>query len=239
MVVRENSEGEYSQMGGTIGDGLAEVAVQVNVFSRVAVERAVRHAFGLARRRRALLTSATKSNGIFHTMPFWDRVVRETAFDYPGVRVESVHLDALLARLVRYPASLDVVVASNLFGDLLTDLAGALMGSIGLSPSANLNMDGTGPSMFEPVHGSAPDIAGQGIANPVGQVWSAVLMLEHLGLRLEATRLFDALRGIIRDGEVTADMGGNLTTAEVAARIRTRLAGPSETSRRRRRTGEA
>jgi tartrate dehydrogenase/decarboxylase/D-malate dehydrogenase len=236
VVVRENSEGEYSQVGGTLGEGSAEQAFQVSVFSRVAVERAVRHGFGLARRRRGLLTSATKSNGIFHTMPFWDRVVRETALDYPLVHVESVHLDALLARLVRDPASLDVVVASNLFGDLLTDLASALMGSIGLAPSANLNVDGTGPSMFEPVHGSAPDIAGRGIANPAGQIWSGVLTLEHLGLQAEADELFAALLAVIRAGDVTPDMGGNLTTHEVASRIRARLTARPATQGPRRRT---
>ena len=237
VVVRENSEGEYSQIGGAIGEGPAEQALQVSVFSRVAVERAARFACRLAAGRRGRLTSATKSNGIFHTMPFWDRVVREVAAGFPGVALESVHLDALLARLVRAPRSLDVIVASNLFGDLLTDLAGALMGSIGLAPAANINPDGTAPSMFEPVHGSAPDIAGRGIANPLGQVWTGVLMLEHLGLQAEADRLFAAIRDVIRAGEVTPDMGGNLSTAEVADRVRARLAARAVTKRPRRRTG--
>jgi tartrate dehydrogenase/decarboxylase/D-malate dehydrogenase len=224
VVVRENSEGEYSQVGGTLSEGPAEQAFQVSVFSRVAVERAARFACHLAVGRRGRLTSATKSNGIFHTMPFWDRVVREVATEFPDVTLESVHLDALLVRLVRAPGSLDVIVASNLFGDLLTDLAGALMGSIGLAPAANINPDGTAPSMFEPVHGSAPDIAGRGIANPLGQAWTGVLMLEHLGLQAEADRLFDAIRDAIRAGDVTPDLGGNLTTAEVALRVRARLA---------------
>ena len=219
LVVRENAEGEYSQIGGLIGEGADETAMQVSVFTRRACERVMHYAFGQARGRRRRVTSATKSNAIIHTMPFWDRVFREVAAGYSDVATESVHLDALLARLVRDPGSLDVVVASNLFGDLLTDLAGALMGSIGVAPAANLNLDGTAPSMFEPVHGSAPDIAGKGIANPLGQAWTGVMMLEHLGLPEEADRLFAAIRAVIRDGEVTRDMGGNLGTAEVGARL--------------------
>lgn len=219
LVVRENSEGEYSEIGGAIHDGADEVVVQVSLFSRRATERVVRFAFEAARRRRQRLTSATKSNGIKHTMPFWDRVVREVATDFPDVEVESVHVDALTARMVRSPESLDVVVASNLFGDILTDLAATLMGSIGVAPAANLNPDGTFPSMFEPVHGSAPDIAGLGVANPLGQVWTAVLMLEHLGMDREAACLFDALRELIAEGDVTPDMGGRLTTAEVGQRL--------------------
>ncbi len=226
VVVRENSEGEYSEIGGTIHEGPAEMAVQVTVFSRAAVEVAMRHAVGLALRRRRRLTSATKSNGIYYTMPFWDRVFRTVAAEHPEVTAESMHLDALLARLVLEPGRFDVIVASNLFGDLVTDLAGALMGSIGLAPAANLNLDGSAPSMFEPVHGSAPDIAGRGIANPLGQVWTGVLMLEHLGLTSEAGRLFGAIERVIRDGDVTADMGGNLGTAAVGERLRRALDAP-------------
>ena len=223
VVVRENSEGEYADIGGTIHDGEREAAIQVAYFSRIATERVARAAFDLARRRSGRLTSATKSNGIVHSMPFWDRVVREVAADYPDVAVEPMHIDALLARLVREPDRFDVIVASNLFGDLLTDLTGALMGSIGIAPSANLDPDGVNPSMFEPVHGSAPDIAGQGVANPLGQVWTGVLMLEHLGLTVEADRLLAAIRGLIEAGEVTRDLGGMLTTSEVGARLLARI----------------
>jgi tartrate dehydrogenase/decarboxylase / D-malate dehydrogenase len=225
VVVRENSEGEYSQVGGVVGSGADETAIQVSVFTRRGCERAMEHAFALAAGRSGRVTSATKSNGIFHSMPFWDRVFRDVAARHPAVSTRSVHIDALLAMLVRDPGAFDVIVASNLFGDILTDLAGALMGSIGVAPAANLNIDGTAPSMFEPVHGSAPDIAGKGIANPLGQAWTAVMMLEHLELRAEAGRLFDAIRAVIRAGDVTRDMGGNLATAEVAARLRAHLSG--------------
>jgi len=223
LVVRENSEGEYSQIGGTIHDPPDDMALQVSVFTRRSVERVVLYAFEAAMRRRRHLVSATKSNGIVHTMPFWDRVVREVAGDYPDVRVESVHLDALLARLVRAPGSLDVMVASNLFGDLLTDLAGALMGSIGIAPAANIDPERQYPSMFEPVHGSAPDIAGLGIANPIGQLWTGVLMLEHLGLQGPADRLFSAIAAVIAEGPRTPDLGGTATTHEVGEAVLRRL----------------
>ncbi|MFI5259338.1 MAG: tartrate dehydrogenase [Candidatus Limnocylindrales bacterium] len=223
LVVRENSEGEYSQIGGTIHDPPDDMALQVSVFTRRSVERVVRFAFEAAMKRRRHLVSATKSNGIVHTMPFWNAVVTDVAREYPDVRVESAHLDALLARLVRSPGSLDVIVGSNLFGDLLTDLAGALMGSIGMAPAANLDPDRRFPSMFEPVHGSAPDIAGQGIANPIGQLWTGVLMLEHLGLQPAADRLMTAIAGVIEDGPRTPDLGGVATTREVGDAVLQRL----------------
>lgn len=226
VVVRENSEGEYSEAGGIVGTGPAETALQVTVFTRPAIERAASFAFDLARRRRHSVTSATKSNGIVHTMPFWDRVVGEAGSRYPDVTLRSIHLDALLALLVREPAAFDVIVASNLFGDLLTDLAGALMGSIGVGPAANIDPTREHPSMFEPVHGSAPDIAGQGIANPIGQAWTGVLLLEHLGLAASAARLMAAVEVVIRDGDVTPDMGGNLRTGEVGARIARAIPSP-------------
>jgi tartrate dehydrogenase/decarboxylase/D-malate dehydrogenase len=215
LVVRENSEGEYSQIGGTIHDPPDDMALQVSVFTRRSVERVVRFAFEAAGKRRRHLVSATKSNGIVHTMPFWDAVVNDVAREYPDIRVESAHLDALLARLVRAPGSLDVIVGSNLFGDLLTDLAGALMGSIGMAPAANLDPERRYPSMFEPVHGSAPDIAGRGIANPIGQLWTGVLMLEHLGLQPAADRLMAAIEAVIENGPRTPDLGGVATTREV------------------------
>ena len=223
VVVRENSEGEYSQVGGLVGEGEDEAAIQVSVFTRRAVAAAARFAFELARLRRHSLTSATKSNAIVHAMSFWDRIVSEVGAGYPDVALRSVHLDALLALLVRGPEAFDVIVASNLFGDLLTDLAGALMGSIGVAPAANLDPTRRNPSMFEPVHGSAPDIAGRGVANPIGQAWTGVLMLDHLGLEEPASRLMTAIEGTIRDGDVTPDMGGNLGTDEVGRRIRARL----------------
>jgi len=223
LVVRENSEGEYSQIGGTIHDAPDDMALQVSVFTRRSVERVVRYAFEAADKRRRHLVSATKSNGIVHTMPFWDSIVTAVAREYPEVEVESVHLDALLARLVRAPGSLDVIVGSNLFGDLLTDLAGALMGSIGMAPAANLDPERQFPSMFEPVHGSAPDIAGRGIANPIGQLWTGVLMLEHLGLQAAADRLMASIASVIEDGPRTPDLGGRATTREVADAVIERL----------------
>ncbi len=219
VVVRENSEGEYSQVGGIAGSGADETAIGVSVFTRRAIEAAAEFAFDLAGRRRRSVTSATKSNAIVHTMPFWDRVVAEVAARHPDVTLRSIHLDALLALLVREPSAFDVIVASNLFGDLLTDLAGALMGSIGVAPAANIDPSRQRPSMFEPVHGSAPDIAGCGIANPIGQAWTGVLLLEHLGLAASAAGLMRAIEEAIRDGDVTPDMGGNLRTEEVGARV--------------------
>lgn len=223
LVVRENSEGEYSRIGGLSGDGPDEQAYQVSVFTRRASERAMRHAFDAARRRRRHVTCATKSNAIEHTMPFWDRVFREVAADYPDVESRLMHVDALAARLVTAPATLDVIVASNLFGDILTDLVAALMGSIGVAPAANIDPEGRYPSMFEPVHGSAPDIAGQGIADPIGQAWTAVLMLDHLGLAEPAARLMRAIEGAVAAGEVTPDLGGTLSTAEAGEAIGGRL----------------
>jgi tartrate dehydrogenase/decarboxylase / D-malate dehydrogenase len=224
LVVRENSEGEYSEVGGVHGVGDDETAYQVSVFSRRAIERAMRFAFEQARRRRGRLIGATKSNGIRHTMPFWDRIFHELAEKHPDVDTELQHVDALAARFVTAPQSLDVVVASNLFGDILTDLSAALMGSIGVAPSANIAPSGIAPSMFEPVHGSAPDIAGKGIANPTGQIWSGVLLLEHLGFDAAARRLFSALEATLAAGEVTRDLGGTLSTREMADAVRARLA---------------
>ena len=223
VVVRENTEGEYSDVGGRIHEGDREIAIQVNVFTRLGTTAVVRHALELARSRRGRLTSATKSNGIVHAMPFWDEVVRDVATDYPDVAVESMHLDALLARLVRDPARFDVIVGSNLFGDLLTDLSAALMGSIGIAPSANIDPTGVSPSLFEPVHGSAPDIAGRGIANPIGQVWTGALMLRHLGFEAAAARIESAIAAAILAGELTPDMGGSLSTTQVGDRLVARL----------------
>jgi tartrate dehydrogenase/decarboxylase/D-malate dehydrogenase len=213
MIVRENNEGEYSDIGGRSYRGLPqEMAVQEAVFTRLGIERAARFAGRLAAGRRGLLTSATKSNGIVHTMPFWDEVVARTVADIEGVRLESVLVDALAAKLVLRPWSFDVIVASNLFGDILSDLASALTGSIGVAPSANLNPERRHPSMFEPVHGSAPDIAGTGVANPVGQIWAGALMLAHLGYPKSAARLTAGFESVLARGGSTADLGGNLST---------------------------
>ncbi|MFJ6983135.1 MULTISPECIES: tartrate dehydrogenase [unclassified Streptomyces] len=215
-IVRENVEGEYSEIGGRLNRGLPEeMAVQEAVFTRKGVDRVVDYAFGLAASRRGVLTSATKSNGIVHTMPFWDERVAELAARHPGVRWDQEHIDALAAKFVLAPDRFDVVVASNLFGDILSDLAAALAGSIGIAPAANLNPEGAFPSMFEPVHGSAPDIAGRGIANPLGAIWSAAMMLEHLGHAEAADRITGAIAAVLAETRVrTPDLGGTATTDE-------------------------
>lgn len=220
VVVRENSEGEYSKMGGRIHEGTPfETAVQVDYFSRMGVERVMRHAFGLAERRARRLTIATKSNGIVHTMPFWDQIAREVAGEHPDVEPELVLIDALAAYFVTRPESFDVVVASNLYADILTDLGGAVMGSIGIAPAANLNPEGRHPSMFEPVHGSAPDIAGKGIANPIGQIWTAKLLLDFLGAEDIGERLLAAIEATLVADVRTPDLGGSAGTTEVADHI--------------------
>ena len=221
VVVRENVEGEYSEIGGRLNRGFPEeMAVQEAVFTRAGVTRVVDYAFRLASGRHGRLTSATKSNGIVHTMPFWDEIVGATAAGYPRVAWEQEHIDALAAKFVLDPGRFDVVVASNLFGDILSDLAAAVAGSIGIAPSANLNPEREFPSMFEPVHGSAPDIAGKGIANPIGAVWSAALMLEHLGHPGAAAEVISAISAALADGRaLTADLGGSGDTAALTAHL--------------------
>jgi tartrate dehydrogenase/decarboxylase/D-malate dehydrogenase len=220
-VVRENTEGEYSSVGGRMFAGTdREVAVQESIFTRHGVDRVVRFAFELARRRsKRHLTSATKSNGISISMPFWDERVAALAADYPDVRLDKFHIDILTAHFVRHPDWFDVVVASNLFGDILSDLGPACTGTIGIAPSANLNAEGLYPSLFEPVHGSAPDIAGRGIANPVGQIWSGAMMLEHLGHPHAAGAVMRAVEIVLAEGPRTPDMGGRATTAEMGKAI--------------------
>jgi tartrate dehydrogenase/decarboxylase/D-malate dehydrogenase len=216
VVVRENVEGEYSEIGGRLNRGFPdEMAVQESVFTRVGVERITRYAFDLARTRRHRLTSATKSNGIVHTLPFWDEVVSEVAEDYPDVEWDAEHIDALCAKVVLDPGRFDVIVGSNLFGDILSDLTAAVAGSIGIAPSANLDPTRTYPSMFEPVHGSAPDIAGQGLANPLGAVWSAAMMLDHLGHADAGAAVYRAVQQSLRDSASrTRDLGGEATTEQ-------------------------
>jgi tartrate dehydrogenase/decarboxylase / D-malate dehydrogenase len=217
VVVRENNEGEYSEIGGRLYRGSEdEMAVQESVFTRRGVQAVMRYAFDLAGSRAGRLLSATKSNGIVHTMPFWDEIFAEMSDLYPQVKTSQYHIDALAALFVTQPEDLDVVVSSNLFGDILSDLGAAVAGSIGIAPSANLNPSREFPSMFEPVHGSAPDIAGRGIANPIGQVWSGALMLEHLGQPEAAQAILDALTALLAEGGPrTPDLGGTADTGEV------------------------
>ena len=225
IIVRENVEGEYSEVGGRIYPGRPEEgAFGEAIFTRAGIERVARFAAEVAARRSGLVVSATKSNGLIHTMRLWDEVVSEVISRWEGVRVEHVLVDALTARAVLRPGSLDVIVASNLFGDVLSDLIAALAGSIGVAPSANLNPAREYPSMFEPVHGSAPDIAGQGIANPVGQIWAGAMMLEHLGEAAAAADLVAAFEAVLADGTRTPDLGGTASTGEFTDAVRGRLA---------------
>jgi tartrate dehydrogenase/decarboxylase / D-malate dehydrogenase len=225
-VVRENNEGEYSSIGGRAFEGTeAEMAVQEAVFTRRGVDRILRYAFDLARSRpKKHLTSATKSNGIFHTMPYWDERVEAVSEVYRDVRVDKFHVDILAAHFVLHPDWFDVVVGSNLFGDILSDLGPAVCGTIGIAPSANINPEREYPSMFEPVHGSAPDIAGKGIANPIGQIWSGALMLEHLGHPEAAADVIKAIEAVVSDGPRTRDLGGSASTVEVGKAIAGALA---------------
>jgi tartrate dehydrogenase/decarboxylase/D-malate dehydrogenase len=223
LFVRENTEGEYSGVGGRAHQGLElEVGLETAVFTRAGVRRVVEHAFRLAESRRGVLTSATKSNASRYGYVLWDEVAAEVAEAHPGVRYERVLVDALAARMVMRPESLDVVVASNLFGDILTDLAAALQGGMGMAASASVAPGSDAPGVFEPVHGSAPDIAGRGIANPIGAIWSAVLMLEHLGEEAAARRLMEAIETVCREGVRTGDVGGTATTSEVGDAVAAR-----------------
>ena len=227
VVVRENNEGEYSEIGGRIYRGLdEEIAIQESVFTRHGVRSVIEYAFDLAEQRESRVVSATKSNGIVHTMPFWDEIYHEVAAGHPKVEATQQHIDALSAYFVQRPQNLDVVVASNLFGDILSDLGAAVAGSIGIAPSANLNPGKSQPSMFEPVHGSAPDIAGRGIANPIGQIWSGALMLQHLGQEKAGAAVVEAIATVLgNDGPRTADLGGSAGTAEVTKAITEALRG--------------
>jgi tartrate dehydrogenase/decarboxylase / D-malate dehydrogenase len=222
LVVRENTEGEYSQLGGRMFAGTErEVVVQETVMTRTGVDRILRYAFDLASDRPAHhLTSATKSNGISISMPYWDERVRVVSESYPDVEVDQFHIDNLCAQLVLRPEHFDVVVGSNLFGDILSDLGPALTGTIGIAPSANLNPEGEFPSLFEPVHGSAPDIAGQGIANPVGQIWAASMMLDHLGRPDAAAAVMRAIEEVLAQPKLrTRDLGGQASTVQCGSAI--------------------
>jgi tartrate dehydrogenase/decarboxylase / D-malate dehydrogenase len=222
-IVRENSEGEYSQIGGRMHEGGAdELVIQQSVFTRKGTDRILRYAFELARKLgRPHVTSATKSNGIYHSMPFWDERFAAAAREYPEVRTDQYHIDILAARFVMSPERFDVVVGSNLFGDILSDLGPGVTGTIAVAPSANINPERRFPSMFEPVHGSAPDIADRGIANPIGQIWSASMMLEHLGETTAARVIMAAIESVLSSANspLTPDLGGRGTTAELGAAI--------------------
>ena len=222
ICVRENSEGEYCGMGGRLHRGTPqELAEQTGVFTRHGIERIARYAFRLADTRpRRMLASATKSNALQHAMVLWDEVVADVAKDFPHVELKKYHVDALCARMVTHPHTLDVIVASNLFGDILTDIGSAISGSLGVAPGANLNPDRTTPSMFEPIHGSAPDIAGKGIANPIASIWAGAMMLDHLGERAAHDRILKSIEAVLADGNVkTPDLGGKATTADMSKAI--------------------
>lgn len=233
-VVRENTEGEYSSIGGKMFEGTErELVLQETVMTRVGVDRVLEYAFDLASRRPARhLTSATKSNGISISMPYWDERVRAASERFPSVRQDQFHIDILTANFVLHPDWFDVVVASNLFGDILSDLGPACTGTIGIAPSANINPEGHFPSLFEPVHGSAPDIAGRGIANPIGQIWSGSMMLEHFGETEAAAAILGAIEDVLASGAqtgvLTPDLGGTATTEQLGSAIADRIAQPAQ-----------
>jgi tartrate dehydrogenase/decarboxylase/D-malate dehydrogenase len=224
-VVRENTEGEYSSVGGRMYEGTSrEVVFQESVFSRTGVDRILKYAFELAQKRpKKHLTSATKSNGISITMPYWDERVAEMTKSYPGIKVDKFHIDILCAHFVKNPDWFDVVVASNLFGDILSDLGPACTGTIAIAPSANINPEGLYPSLFEPVHGSAPDIAGKGLANPIGQIWCGAMMLDHFGYTEAGAAVVRAIESVLeagpKDAPFTPDMGGKAKTADLGKAI--------------------
>jgi len=222
VCVRENSEGEYCGIGGRLHAGTPdELAEQTGIFTRRGIERIARYAFRLAETRpRKLLASATKSNALQHAMVLWDEVVAEVAKEFPHVELRKYHVDALCARMVTHPQTLDVIVASNLFGDILTDIGSAISGSLGVAPGGNINPERSTPSMFEPIHGSAPDIAGKGIANPIAAIWAGAMMLDHLGERAAHDRILQAIESVLGDERVkTPDLGGTATTAEMTKAI--------------------
>jgi tartrate dehydrogenase/decarboxylase/D-malate dehydrogenase len=222
VCVRENTEGEYAGVGGRLRRGTPdEIAEQTGVFTRRGIERVVRYAFALAASRpRRRLASATKSNALQHSMVLWDEVVDDVRAEYPSVALAKYHVDALAARMVTHPGSLDVIVGSNLFGDILTDLGSAISGSMGVAPSGNINPEREHPSMFEPIHGSAPDIAGKGIANPIGAIWAGAMMLDHLGRRDLHDRVVGAIERVVASRSVrTPDLGGQATTEEMTSAI--------------------
>ncbi|GGC76421.1 putative tartrate dehydrogenase/decarboxylase [Thalassobacillus devorans] len=221
VIIRENAEGEYSNSGGRLYDHTNEaMAIQNTIMTEKGIRRAADFAFQYAKEHGLPVTSATKSNAVIHSMKFWDEVVQKTAEAFPEIALEKIYVDALAAYFVQRPQSFGVVLASNLFGDILSDLGSALVGGLGISPSGNLNPSGDYPSMFEPVHGSAPDIAGQGIANPIAQIWSAALMLDHLGRKDLHDMVVTAIEKTLAEGYRTKDLGGEHSTKEMGEAIR-------------------
>jgi tartrate dehydrogenase/decarboxylase/D-malate dehydrogenase len=234
ICVRENSEGEYCGMGGRLHGGTPyELAEQTGIFTRQGIERIARYAFTLAQTRpRKMLASATKSNALQHAMVLWDEVVADVAKEFPDVKLTKYHVDALCARMVTHPHTLDVIVASNLFGDILTDIGSAVSGSLGVAPGGNINPERTTPSMFEPIHGSAPDIAGKGIANPIAAIWAGAMMVGHLGETKTEARILAAIESVLSDERVkTPDIGGKATTAEMAHAVTAQLAAGAQAGR--------
>ena len=228
ICVRENSEGEYAGVGGRVHAGTPhEVAEQTGVFTRHGIERILRYGFEVAAKRpRRMLASATKSNALQHSMVLWDEVAESVRADYPTVSYAKYHVDALAARMVTHPQTIDVIVASNLFGDILTDIGSAISGSLGIAPGANINPTRQFPSMFEPIHGSAPDIMGKGIANPIGAIWAGALMLDHLGRRDVHDRMLGAIERVVASGKIrTPDLGGKATTKEMADAVTREISG--------------
>ena len=226
-VVRENCEGEYSNIGGRLYPGTDdEMAMQQSIFTRKGTDRVLKYAFELAMTRKAKhVTSATKSNGIIHTMPYWDERFEAMSANYTDIEIDKYHIDILVSHFVNKPEIFDVVVGSNLFGDILSDLGPGITGTIGIAPSANINPEGDFPSMFEPVHGSAPDIAGQGIANPIGQIWSAAMMLQHLGHTDAHDAIIGTIESVIRERDsLTPDLGGSASCAHCGDAVVARLA---------------
>jgi tartrate dehydrogenase/decarboxylase/D-malate dehydrogenase len=233
ICVRENSEGEYSGLGGRLHVGTPyEVAEQTGLFTRTGIERILRYGFEVASKRpRRLIASATKSNALRHSMVLWDEVADQVRKDYPHVEYRKYHVDALAARMISAPQTIDVIVCSNLFGDILTDIGSALSGSLGIAPGGNINPERAFPSMFEPIHGSAPDIAGKGIANPIGAVWAGAMMLDHLGHRDVHDRIIGAIEQVVAAGDVrTPDLGGRSNTGDVADAIVAAIEKPATVS---------
>ncbi|MCU0918068.1 MAG: tartrate dehydrogenase [Planctomycetes bacterium] len=220
IVIRENTEGEFVQVGGFVRPEAPEgFALDTSVFTRQGIERVAHYSFRLAQRRRRRVTSITKSNTLIHSLAFWDRVIAEVSRSYPDVTYRKMYVDNASANFVLHPEYFDVILTTNFIGDILSDLGGAIMGSLGLGPSGNINPEKEFPSMFEPIHGSAPDIAGQGIANPIGTIWAGALMLEHLGESQAAGLVVRAIEKTVQDGVLTADLGGTARTIEVAQRV--------------------
>jgi tartrate dehydrogenase/decarboxylase/D-malate dehydrogenase len=220
VVIRENTEGEFVQVGGCVRPEAPEgFAMDTSVFTRRGIERVAHYSFRLAQHRRHKVTSITKSNTLIHSLAFWDSVIEQVSRSYPDVTYKKMYVDNAAANFVLHPEAFDVVLTTNFIGDILSDLAGAIMGSLGLGPSGNINPEKEFPSMFEPIHGSAPDIAGKGIANPIGAIWSGVLMLEHLGEQEAANLLVRAIEKTVQDGVLTADLGGKAKTVEVGNRV--------------------